>query len=130
MRRFLTIFVIALFLYPAPNAMAQQTATVIGTGTDATGAVIPSAEVTATNTNHRTATTRLSNETGGYTLQSLQPGPYAIKVSLPGFRDTTIQINLSPNQTYRQNFQLQVGSVATAVEVISDADALLATTGA
>jgi hypothetical protein len=119
-----------LCLYAAPEAMAQQTATVIGTVSDATGALIPSAEVTATNTNTGIATTRISNETGSYTLPSLQPGRYEIKVSLPGFSDATIQINLSPNQTYRQNFQLQVGTVATAVEVISDADALLATTGA
>src|SRR5690606_3299737 len=59
-----------------------------------------------------------------------QPGPYTITAALPGFSDSSIEVNLTPNQTFRFNFVLQVGAVATAVEVVSDADALLATTGA
>jgi hypothetical protein len=130
MKRVLTLTTIVFLLSLAPHAMAQQTATVTGTVTDTTGALIPGAEVTATNNNTGISRLGISGETGSYTLQSLQPGPYNIVASLPGFSDATIQINLSANQTYRENFELQVGTVATAVEVISDADALLATTGA
>ena len=129
MKTTLTLTTIILLLGLAPHAMAQQ-ATVTGTVTDATGALIPGAEVNATNTNTGIATLGISGETGSYTLQGLQPGPYSIVSSLPGFSDATIEINLAGNQTYRQNFELQVGAVATAVEVVSDADALLATTGA
>ena len=130
MKRVLTLTTIVLLLSLAPNAIAQETATVTGTVTDATGALIPGAEVTATNDNTGISRLGVSGETGSYTLQALQPGSYTIVASLPGFSDAGIQINLSPNQTYRENFELQVGTVATAVEVISDADALLATTGA
>ena len=130
MRTTLTLTTIILLLCLAPAAMAQETATVTGTVTDTTGALIPGAEVTATNNNTGISRLVVSGETGSYTLQALQPGSYNIVASLPGFSDSTIQINLSPNQTYRENFELQVGTVATAVEVISDADALLATTGA
>lgn len=130
MRTLLTVSGIALFLSLPPGAMAQQTATVIGTVSDATGALIPGVEVTATNNNTGISTTRVSGETGSYTLQSLQPGPYTITASLSGFSDATRQVNLTPNQTFRFNFTMQVGTVATAVEVVSDADALLATTGA
>ena len=130
MRRTSTLSLIVLLLGLAPAAMAQETATVTGTVTDTTGALIPGAEVTATNNNTGISRLVVSGETGSYTLQALQPGSYNIVASLPGFSDSTIQINLSPNQTYRENFELQVGTVATAVEVISDADALLATTGA
>ena len=129
MKTTLTLTTIILLLGLAPNARAQQ-ATVTGTVTDATGALIPGAEVNATNTNTGIATLGVSGETGNYTLQGLQPGPYSIVSSLPGFSDATIEINLAGNQTYRQNFEMQVGAVATAVEVVSDADALLATTGA
>ena len=130
MKTALTLTMIVLLLGLAPNAMAQETATVTGTVTDATGALIPGAEVTATNDNTGISRLSISGETGNYTLQALQPGAYTIVASLPGFSDAAIQINLSPNQTYRENFELQVGAVATAVEVVSDADALLATTGA
>ncbi len=129
MKRVSTLAMV-LILSLAPLALAQETATVTGTVTDATGALIPGAEVTATNNNTGIATLSISGETGSYTLQALQPGSYTIVASLPGFSDAGIEINVSPNQTYRQNFELQVGTVATAVEVISDADALLATTGA
>ena len=100
---------IVLLLSLAPNAMAQETATVTGTVTDATGALIPGAEVTATNNNTGISRLSVSGETGNYTLQALQPGNYTITASLPGFSDAGIEINLSPNQTYRENFELQVG---------------------
>ena len=130
MKTALTLTTIVLLLGLAPNAMAQETATVTGTVTDATGALIPGAEVTATNSNTGISTLSISGETGNYTLQALQPGAYNIVAALPGFSDATIEVGLDPNSTYRFNFELQVGAVATAVEVISDADALLATTGA
>ena len=129
MKTALTLTTIVLLLGLAPNAMAQQ-AQAIGTVTDATGALIPGTEVTATNTNTGISTLQISGETGSYAFQALQPGPYSIVASLPGFSDATIEVNLSGNQTFRYNFVLQVGAVATAVEVVSDADALLATTGA
>jgi len=129
MNRFLTVSTIVLMLSMAPNAMAQQ-AQAIGTVSDATGALIPGAEVTATNTGTGIVTLQVSGETGSYAFQALQPGSYTIVASLPGFSDATIEVNLTGNQTFRYNFELQVGTVATAVEVVSDADALLATTGA
>jgi hypothetical protein len=128
--RYLTVSITALFLSLSPFASAQETATVTGTVTDATGALIPGAEVTAINDNIGISSTRISGETGAYSIPALQPGPYTITTSLPGFSDSSIEVRLTPNQTFRFNFEMQVGAVATAVEVVSDADALLATTGA
>ena len=130
MKRFLTLTTIVLLLGLAPNAIAQTTATVTGTVTDATGALIPGAEITATNTNTGISTLAISGETGSYSIPGFQPGPYSIVSAVPGFSDATIEVNLTANETFRFNFELQVGAVATAVEVVSDADALLATTGA
>ena len=130
MKTFLIATATALFLSLSPAAMAQETATVTGTVTDATGALIPGAEITAANNNTGISSTRVSGETGSYSIPALQPGPYTITSSLPGFSDSSIEVRLTPNETFRFNFELQVGAVATAVEVVSDADALLATTGA
>ena len=97
---------------------------------DATGARIPAAQITATNTNTGIVTTRVSNETGNYNIPSLQPGPYTIEVSVPGFQTATIQVNLTGDQLFRRNFELQVGTLATEIEVVPDADALLASPSA
>jgi len=130
MKTFLTLATIVLLLSLAPSATAQITATVLETVTDATGTLIPGAEVTATNTSTGISRLAVTGETGSYTIPGLQPGPYSIVAALPGFADSTSELNMSGGQTVHVNFELQVGTVATAVEVISDADTLLATTGA
>ena len=131
MRLVLRAIALLLCMGLATSAFAQVSANVSGTVTDATGALIPGAEVTATNTNTGIVSTRLSNETGTYTVPSLQPGAYRISAALPGFQTETFDnVQLSQGQEIRLNFTLQVGALATAVEVVSDADTVLATTSA
>jgi hypothetical protein len=110
---------------------AQVSASVGGTVSDSTGALIPGVEVTATNVNTGITTTRLTNESGAYEIPSLQPGTYRLTAVLPGFQTATRDnIQLSQGQQVRFNFALQVGTVATAVEVIADSRTALATTSA
>src|SRR5688500_6938053 len=65
---------------------AQINAVVGGTVADATGALIPGAEVTARNSNTVIVTTALTNEAGSYNMPSLQPGVYELSAALPGFQ--------------------------------------------
>ena len=123
------LFVFLMLVLPA-TVFAQVSASVVGTVTDQTGALIPGAEVTSTNVNTGITTLRVSNETGSYSFASLQAGDYTVSASLPGFQTQTFEITLSQNQQVRLNFELGVAAVGTAVEVVSDADALLATTSA
>ena len=123
------LFVFLMLVLPA-TVFAQVNASVVGTVTDQTGALIPGAEVTSTNVNTGITTLRVSNETGSYSFASLQAGDYTVSASLPGFQTQTFEITLSQNQQVRLNFELGVAAVGTAVEVVSDADALLATTSA
>ena len=59
------------------NVFGQSAnATVSGTGSDASGALIPGVTVTATNTQTGVVTTVFSNEAGAYNFASLQPGAY------------------------------------------------------
>ncbi len=123
---------VALSLLCVANIFAQTTnATLGGTITDATGALIPGAEITATNSGTGIVTTVVSNETGAYQLASLQTGTYDVTASLPGFQTQTYTaVALGVAQQVRLNFSLQVGTVATAVEVSVGADTLIATTSA
>src|SRR5262245_51954766 len=91
--------------------------TLSGTVTDATGALIPGVEITATQTETGVVSTGLTNESGTYQFPSLQPGPYRVGASLAGFQGQIFQITLGTSQQIRQNFTLQVGTVAQSVEV-------------
>src|SRR5688572_15842095 len=112
------------------NVFAQTSnATVGGTVSDATGALIPGVEVTARNTGTGIVNTVITNESGAYQFSALQTGTYQVSATLPGFRTSTYNnVTLGVAQQVRLNFTLQVGDVATAVEVTASADTTLATT--
>src|SRR5262249_33367967 len=68
---------------------AQSTGTINGRVSDASGAVIPGATVTVTNTQTGVVRTSITNEGGSYSFPALQPGIYDINVELAGFAPTT-----------------------------------------
>ena len=112
------------------NAFAQTTnATLGGTVSDATGALIPGVTITATNTQTGIVTTVVTNETGAYQFASLQTGIYKVTGELPGFQTQVYnEVNLGVAQQVRLNFTLQVGTQSQTVEVNVAADTLIATT--
>ncbi len=131
MKRFGITAALLLCLISATPTFSQVNATVDGTVSDATGALIPGAEITARNVNTGIVDMRITNEAGSYSFPSLQPGTYALSASLPGFQTATFNnVQLSQSQQVRLNFSLQVGAVSQAVEVVVDADTALATTSA
>src|SRR5262249_1337229 len=98
-----------------------------GTVRDPSGAVLPSAEVTATQTETGVVRTTISNETGSYVLSNLTLGPYKLEISLAGFRSfaqsgIVLQVNTNPVI----NAVLEVGQRTEVVEV--QANALLVET--
>src|SRR5213593_3632510 len=104
-------------------------ATLGGTVSDSSGALLPGVSITATNTGTGIVTTVLANESGAYQFASLQTGTYMVSAELPGFRTQTYNaVQLGVSQQVRLNFTLQVSSVATSVEVTASADTLIATT--
>src|SRR5438876_4535109 len=101
--------------------------TVTGTVSDATGAVIPGANVVATNTETSTKYETVSTETGNFTLTQLPPGVYQISVELPGFKRYVRQgITVLVAQILRIDVALEVGAATDEVTVTADA-ALLRT---
>lgn len=106
-------------------------ATVTGTVTDGTGAVIPGVTIRASALDTGIVSTTLTNEAGVYNYRDLLPGRYSISASLSGFQTKTItDVNLSQNTAYRYNFELLVASVNTQVEVSVSAETLLSAQGA
>src|SRR5688572_17411971 len=118
MKRFQVAAAVLLSLMFALNGWTQViNATLSGTVSDPSGALIPGAEITAKQTGTGVISTVNTNESGTYRFPSLQPGPYEVSSSLPGFQPQTFRLTLGTSQQIRQNFTLQVGAVAQAVEV-------------
>jgi hypothetical protein len=130
MRRLFVAVVAALCLVAAPSAFAQTTnATLGGTVSDASRALIPGVTVTATNTQTGIVSTIVTNESGAYQFASLQTGVYKVTAELPGFQTQTYNdVALGVAQQVRLNFTLQVGTQSQTVEVSVAADTLIATT--
>ena len=124
--RKLSIAAAVLFFFFSANGFAQVVnATLSGTVTDASGALIPGVEISAMQTGTGVISTVVTNESGTYRFASLQPGPYQVKALLQGFQTQTFQLTLGTSQQIRQNFTLQVGTVTQTVEVSVAADQLL-----
>jgi hypothetical protein len=91
--------------------------------TDKSGAAVPGAKVMATNEDTKV----LSNATSGgdvYVFPDLLPGPYTVEVTKDGFNKyIRAHVNVLPNQTVDAPAVLEVGSVATTVEVTAEGEA-------
>ena len=102
-----------------------------GTVTDASGAVVQSAVVTATGVETGVATKTATNATGVYEFPSLQQGNYRVSAEAPGFKQYVYQrIVLDVGAQVRLNFKLELGSANTTVEVTSTAESPLLSTSA
>jgi Carboxypeptidase regulatory-like domain/TonB dependent receptor-like, beta-barrel len=110
-------------------AFAQATSQISGTVTDASGAVIAGAQITATQTTTGIARSATSDASGVYTLPSLPLGPYRLEVKKEGFT-TFVQtgIILQVGSAATVNPILKVGEVTQSVQVEATAPMVDTTT--
>jgi hypothetical protein len=89
---------------------------------DPSGAAIPSAAVTVTNTATNVTRSTTTNSSGLYSFPDLTPGRYQVKVNSPGF-DVMLKTNveLQVQQTARLDFDLAVGQATQTIEVGANA---------
>jgi hypothetical protein len=106
------------------------TGTLVGTVTDQLGAVVPSAEIKATNVDTGITNAAVSNAQGEYRIEYLKVGNYTVEVKAKGFK-TFLQKNVTlvVDQTQRVDTPLQLGAVEDTVTV-TEAPALVNTTTA
>ena len=116
------VLALVVVVLAGSTVWAQSTAQITGTVKDASGAVLPGAEVTATHIETGIARMTVSNETGAYVLPNLVTGAYKFEASLPGFR-TFVQtgIVLQVNSNPVINVTLQVGQRTEQIEVQANA---------
>lgn len=96
-----------------------------GTVTDASGALIPNAKVTVTNTGTGASRAVTTDQTGTYLAPLLPPGAYNISAEAPGFKkEVQSNVELQVNQAATLNFTLQPGQVSETIEVTGAAPQL------
>lgn len=126
---------IVLVLLPLALASAAYSqsiyATISGTVTDPSGAVIPDAKITVTRLETNIVSTTTSNSAGNYILPPLLEGTYNLKASAPGFKDfATENIVLVNRDSRRIDIAFQVGTASTTVEVTAAGATLIDTESA
>lgn len=126
MRQRSLFFLLALFslLVVSAAAVSAQvtTVTIHGTISDATGAVIPNAQVTAVNVETNFSRSVITDSSGQYAVQFLPIGPYRLEVTATGFKKFVQSgIVLEINRNARVDPTLETGAVTETVLVTSDA---------
>src|SRR5690349_16276153 len=114
--RFIVLAAIAL-LFASLQAFAQD-ATIVGTVTDPTGAVVGNAKVTATNTETGVARTITTGQDGQYVLPGLHIGHYDLKAEASGLKVAEQKgVVLQVGDRARVDFAMQVGAATESVTV-------------
>ncbi|HEY2469513.1 MAG TPA: carboxypeptidase-like regulatory domain-containing protein [Terracidiphilus sp.] len=100
----------------------DTTASLSGTVSDPSGAVIPGAKLSLTNVATAFQSSFVSDAGGEYNIHNLTPGKYNLEVTAAGFRSTSqTGIELAVNQTARLDVHLTVGNKNETVTVTGDA---------
>ena len=111
-----------MFLAGALGVYAQsETASVVGTVTDSSGAPMPGITVTIKNMSTNATFTPQTATDGNYGSPPLQPGRYSVSVEAQGFTKVIQDINLDIDQHARLDFALKPGQVTESVTVEANA---------
>ena len=106
-----------MYLAGLSNAQSVR-GTILGTVTDATGAVVRGAKVTATQTATGLTRTEMTNDAGEYAIPQLPVGNYTVAVEEAGFKKTDkTGIELRVDDRLRIDIALAVGQVTDTVAV-------------
>ena len=118
----LTLLVLLGFIWLASAAYGQDAASIVGTVTDPSGAAVPSAKVTITNTETGFVRSTVTNITGSYGARELPIGRYVVRVEAQGFKSfERTGVTLNVNDTVRADAALQVGATQESITVEANA---------
>jgi hypothetical protein len=122
------LWVAAFFLLPISAIAQGERGALTGTVSDPTGAVVPEATITITETRTGVVTTVASSSAGYYRVP-VPPGTYRLEASKEGFKTGVAENIVVPvAQVVTIDFALQIGSKAESVTVTSEAPLLTPST--
>jgi outer membrane receptor protein involved in Fe transport len=103
-----------------PTFVKAQTSygSVVGTVTDAAGALIAGVQVQLRNKGTNAEQKAVTSSAGTYTFINLNPGSYSVTASHPGFKaSTTDQVDVQIGGTTRADLTLEVGDVTQSITI-------------
>jgi Carboxypeptidase regulatory-like domain len=116
------VIVGVFFFCFAATANAQFKASVQGTVTDSTGAIVPSATITLTNKETNKVETTVASEDGFYRFSGLPPGSYSLAVEKEGFKKQVVDdVTVEAEATKGVNVELSAGVISEVVTIAADA---------
>jgi len=121
-RRFVAVCLFCLFL--SGSAWAQFSGSVQGTVQDASGAVIPNAQVGLKNSATQVATSTKTSSAGFYRFSSLPPGEYELTVEMSGFQTVRVTLTVETAQSADVPVTMNVATGVQKVEVSGQAPPL------
>src|SRR2546430_1574032 len=118
MRRLFTLSSLFLCLSSAAALAQFDTASVVGTVRDSSGAVVPDATVTLTNAQTGLSIVKTTNAAGLYEFFTIKPGTYVITAEKPGFAIALVDnVQVQVGSRPRVDLTLTVGQVTEKVQV-------------
>jgi hypothetical protein len=109
---------IGFLLMATPTYAQFETASIVGTVRDTTGAVVPGATVTLTSTATGVSMTKTSDAQGGYEFFTVKAGTYVVTAEKSGFAVALVDnVQAQVAARLRVDLQMTVGQVAEKVEV-------------
>jgi hypothetical protein len=109
---------IALVLAAAPAYAQFETGNVVGTIKDSTGAVVPGAKVTLTNTQTGVTSDKNSDANGLYEFFTVRPGSYVVTAEKEGFSIALVDnVQVTVGARQRVDLSMAVGQLSEKVEV-------------
>ena len=117
------VFVLIAALLVPVSAWAQfETATVVGTVRDSSGAVVPAAKVTLTNTQTGVTQERLSDANGNYEFFTVRIGSYVVTAEKDGFSVALVDnVQITVGARQRIDLNMAVGQLSEKIEVSASA---------
>jgi outer membrane receptor protein involved in Fe transport len=118
------VFVLAVGFAICSRPAAAQVlyASIIGAVQDSSGGVVPQAKITLISKDTGVRRETQTDEAGRYSMASVLPGMYDLRVVAPGFRTyTRSDITLTINSVTREDVKLEVGQISEQVSVVAEA---------
>ncbi|MGI8784082.1 MAG: carboxypeptidase regulatory-like domain-containing protein [Acidobacteriota bacterium] len=126
--RFLALGILVLALGVFAAAQVSSTSSINGTVKDNTGAVVPGAEITVTNTQTTVAYKGLTDDNGNFNIPALPIGIYKLEAAVPGFKTAVVEkITLESAIPATANMTLQVGEITEQVTVSAGSEVVQTT---
>ncbi len=128
---YLVVLCAALAIQSFSGMLQAQTfyGTIVGTVTDPSGAVVPGADVSVTNTGTNETQVAKSDAQGDFRFVNLVPANYTVTVKSSAFKQFREQVTVTVDTTARVTATLQVGAATETVEVTSQGALLQTETG-